>query len=129
MNIELPFTLDITFQGAPNGSSYSNDLVSLPVADDYTKLLAKKSTEFQAKFSDIFQLKQKGYIDEDIKAAEAALSNMLGSIGYFYGASKVQSIHNKGPVPYWKAALLSAVPSRSFFPRGIKSIICFNPRI
>ncbi|KAL7040295.1 hypothetical protein ACKWTF_000342 [Chironomus riparius] len=118
LNVELPFTLDITFQNTPNTSSFSEDLIPLPVADDYTKLLAKKSTEFQTRFSDVFQLKQKGYSDEDIKAAEAALSNMLGSIGYFYGSSKVQSIHNKGPVPYWKAALLSAVPSRSFFPRG-----------
>lgn len=121
MNVELPFTLDITFQGTPNTSSddYPNDLITLPVGADYTKLLAKKSQEFESKFSDVFQLKQKGYSKEDVKIAEAALSNMLGSIGYFYGASKVQSVHNKGPVPYWKAALLTAVPSRSFFPRGL----------
>ncbi|KAG5674996.1 hypothetical protein PVAND_004937 [Polypedilum vanderplanki] len=118
LNVEIPFTLDITFQDVSNMSSFSDDFVALPVGDDYSKLLAKKRKEFETKFSDIFQLQQKGYSKFEIKAAEAALSNMLGSIGYFYGASKVQSNYNKGPVPYWKAPLLTAVPSRSFFPRG-----------
>ena len=48
----------------------------------------------------------------------AALSNLVGGIGYFHGASKVQSVYNKEPVPYWTASLYTAVPSRSFFPRG-----------
>lgn len=43
---------------------------------------------------------------------------MIGGIGYFYGSSRVQSIYTKEPVPYWKAPLYTAVPSRSFFPRG-----------
>jgi mannosyl-oligosaccharide glucosidase len=116
--VELPFTLDITFQGTSNLSSFNEDIISLPIGDDYSKLLANKRQEFEEKFSDKFQLKRKGYGDDEIKVAEAALSNMLGSIGYFYGASKVQSVHNKGPVPYWKAPLLTGVPSRSFFPRG-----------
>lgn len=119
LNVELPFTLDITFQGASNVSSHADDFVTLPTGDDYTKLLNKKRKEFSAKFSNVFQLNEKGYSNEDIQVAEAALSNMLGSVGYFYGSSRVQSIHNKnGPVPYWKAPLLSGVPSRSFFPRG-----------
>lgn len=44
--------------------------------------------------------------------AQAALSNMLGGIGYFYGSSRVQSEYTKEPVPYWKAPLYTAVPSR-----------------
>lgn len=118
LNVEVPFTLDITFQDVSNMSSFSDDFVTLPVGDDYSKLLAKKRKEFETKFSEVFQLKQKGYSAEEIRVAEAALSNMLGGIGYFYGASKVQSTYNNGPVPYWKAPLLTAVPSRSFFPRG-----------
>lgn len=43
---------------------------------------------------------------------------MLGGIGYFYGSSSVQSIYTDLPVDYWKAPLFTAVPSRSFFPRG-----------
>ncbi|CAO1308782.1 unnamed protein product [Diamesa serratosioi] len=119
LNVELPFTLDITYQGVSNSSSFgSDDFVTLPVGEDYTKLLTKKSREFHQKFADKFQLREKGYKEDEIEIAEAALSNMLGSIGYFYGSSRVQSIHTKGPVPYWKAPLLTGVPSRSFFPRG-----------
>lgn len=48
--------------------------------------------------------------------AKAALSNMLGGIGYLYGSSLI-SLPDK-TVPNFEAALFSAVPSRSFFPRG-----------
>lgn len=48
--------------------------------------------------------------------AKAALSNMLGGIGYFYGSSVI-SLPDR-TVPNFEAALFSAVPSRSFFPRG-----------
>lgn len=48
----------------------------------------------------------------EINFAQAALSNMLGGIGYFYGSSRVQSTYTKEPVPYWKAPLYTAVPSR-----------------
>lgn len=51
----------------------------------------------------------------ETKFAQAALSNMLGGIGYFYGSSRVQSAYTKEPVPYWKAPLYTAVPSRYFF--------------
>lgn len=99
-------------------STFVSDDLTLPIGEDYSKLLKKKSDEFHIKFEEKFKLQQKGYQEDEIKAAEAAMSNMLGSIGYFYGASRVQSIHTKGPVPYWKAPLFTAVPSRSFFPRG-----------
>ncbi len=49
--------------------------------------------------------------------ARAALSNMLGGMGYFYGASSVR-LPSQRVMPAWPAALFSAVPSRSFFPRG-----------
>ena len=50
------------------------------------------------------------------EVAKAALSNMLGGMGYFYGTSAVR-LDGK-VVQSWPAALFTAVPSRSFFPRG-----------
>ncbi|ELT88875.1 hypothetical protein CAPTEDRAFT_181793 [Capitella teleta] len=70
------------------------------------------------KFENTFHLKQKGFDAEHFGFAQAMLSNMLGGIGYFYGSSKVQSPYNKEPIEYWPAALYTAVPSRSSFPRG-----------
>lgn len=49
-------------------------------------------------------------------AAQAALSNMLGGIGYFYGSSLVRI--GEKVVESFPTELLTAVPSRSFFPRG-----------
>nr|XP_013801491.1 PREDICTED: mannosyl-oligosaccharide glucosidase [Apteryx mantelli mantelli] len=43
---------------------------------------------------------------------------MLGGMGYFHGRSIVQSAHTEQPVPYPEGSLFTAVPSRSFFPRG-----------
>lgn len=117
LNVKPPFVLDITYQGVSN-ISFGEDLVTLPIGDEYSKLLSKKREEFRKKFSQKFELEEKGYSTEEVEIAQAALSNMLGSIGYFFGASRVQSVHTKVPVPYWKAPLFTAVPSRSFFPRG-----------
>lgn len=84
----------------------------------YDAALAKRRRQFGEKFEKTFKLKEKSYNEEEIKFGKMALSNMIGSIGYFYGAAQVQSEYTKGPVPYWKSALYTAVPSRSFFPRG-----------
>ena len=43
---------------------------------------------------------------------------ILGGIGFFFGSSKVQSAYNEQPISNWEAGLFTAVPSRSFFPRG-----------
>ncbi|KAJ8335799.1 hypothetical protein SKAU_G00391410 [Synaphobranchus kaupii] len=53
-----------------------------------------------------------------VKFSKAALSNMLGGMGYFHGQSVVQSAYNEYPLLYPEGALFTAVPSRSFFPRG-----------
>ena len=65
--------------------------------------------------------------------AKAALANMLGGMGYWHGSSLVrlpppppkrrqqqQLEEEEEPqvAPLWEAPLYSAVPSRSFFPRG-----------
>jgi len=45
------------------------------------------------------------------------LSNMLGGLGYFYGAPRI-GLPDGRIVSGQPAALFTAVPSRSFFPRG-----------
>ncbi|RXG68487.1 Mannosyl-oligosaccharide glucosidase [Armadillidium vulgare] len=83
-----------------------------------TKEIDQLSKGFDEKFEIKFGLRAKGFGEKEIEFAKAAMSNMVGGIGYFYGASKVQGENNNEPVPYWKAPLYTAVPSRSFFPRG-----------
>lgn len=43
---------------------------------------------------------------------------MVGGIGYFYGHSRVMGPYQHSPIAYWNSGLYTAVPSRSFFPRG-----------
>ena len=43
---------------------------------------------------------------------------MLGGIGYFFGTSDVRDAKTGAESKSWPAGLFSAVPSRSFFPRG-----------
>ena len=56
------------------------------------------------------------------RAAKAALANLLGGVGYFYGASRVaiRNAHGgqENVAELWPAPLFTAVPSRPFFPRG-----------
>ncbi|XP_072941314.1 mannosyl-oligosaccharide glucosidase isoform X2 [Epargyreus clarus] len=111
MLVETPFVLDVVYT--------SEDLPAPPLrGDDYTRLLEENKKAFDARFEDTFKLTEKGYAEDEVSIARAAMSNMVGSIGYFYGTSRVQSQYTSEPVPYWKAALYSGVPSRSFFPRG-----------
>uniref|UniRef100_A0A8D8G110 Mannosyl-oligosaccharide glucosidase n=2 Tax=Culex pipiens TaxID=7175 RepID=A0A8D8G110_CULPI len=85
---------------------------------EYDQSLERHVKKFSRRFSNTFKLQEKGFNGSQIGFAEAALSNMVGGIGYFYGASKVKGEHNENPINYWKAPLYTAVPSRSFFPRG-----------
>lgn len=116
---EIPFTLDIQYKTLKGLPSKDIRLTSgPPTGTAYTEILNKKKKEFEDRFEKTFHLRDKGYSDYEIGFAQAALSNMIGGIGYFYGSSRVQSVYTKEPVPYWKAPLYTAVPSRSFFPRG-----------
>lgn len=82
------------------------------MGDSYTDALAWHKTRFTQRFEDTFKLNEKTYNKKEIEFAQAALSNMVGGIGYFYGTPRVQSSYTKEPVPYWKTALYTAVPSR-----------------
>ena len=109
----LPLQMEVIFE-----SGSFHDRPNPLSGDVFTTELNKHRTEFDAKFEHLFPLHVKGYGEDEISFAKSALSNMLGSIGYFYGSSRVQSAHNEEPVEYWEAPLYTGVPSRPFFPRG-----------
>ncbi|XP_059177136.1 mannosyl-oligosaccharide glucosidase-like isoform X2 [Physella acuta] len=110
---QLPFSVELVYQS----SSFDQRAEELS-GQVLTAILQHKLQQFQDKFHKLFRLKEKGYSDLEQKFAQAALSNMLGSVGYFYGSSLVQSSYTKEPVKYWEAPLYTGVPSRPFFPRG-----------
>lgn len=109
-------TLDIVYETI--GDFPSTATTSALIGREYTAALQQKISQFDARFEDAYQLNAKKFNREQIQFAKWSLSSLLGGIGYFYGSSKVQSVHTSKPVPYWKAPLFTAVPSRSFFPRG-----------
>ncbi|KAA0202272.1 hypothetical protein HAZT_HAZT002463 [Hyalella azteca] len=110
---ELPFQIEVVFE-----SDSFSQRPNMLMGDVFSRDLKKYSEEFDAQFDHKFPLKEKGFTEDEIAFAKAAMSNMIGGIGYFYGASRVQGRTNNEPVPYWKAPLYTGVPSRSFFPRG-----------
>ncbi|XP_014216045.1 mannosyl-oligosaccharide glucosidase GCS1-like [Copidosoma floridanum] len=109
---DLPLELEVSFERE------SQNRKEKITGDNFNKMLETHEKEFDDKFERIFKLKEKGFSNARIKFAKLAFSNMIGSVGYFYGSPQVQSEHTQKPVPYWKAPLFTGVPSRSFFPRG-----------
>ncbi len=112
LTLKIPFEVDVIFE---SGSAVRQESLTGRV---YSLELEKHKKIFNDRFENTFKLRSKGFAEEEIKFAKAALSNLIGGIGYFYGSSRVLSEHTNAPVPYWKAPLYTAVPSRSFFPRG-----------
>ncbi|KAF1553121.1 Mannosyl-oligosaccharide glucosidase, partial [Eudyptes schlegeli] len=80
--------------------------------------LGRHAAAFERRFEETFGLGRKGFPPPQRRFAQAALSELLGGVGYFHGRSLVQSPLQERPLPAPEAALFTAVPSRSFFPRG-----------
>ncbi|KAF9189385.1 Processing alpha glucosidase I [Haplosporangium sp. Z 11] len=128
MHHDSEFEFEIRF----DSGSASNPMTSEVISTE----LAKAEGAFDERFEEKFQLKQQGYSEPMINFAKATLSNLIGGIGYFHGSAIVddspvyddgENDHLEGPVarrpspnPHKTepASLFSAVPSRSFFPRG-----------
>jgi len=109
----IPFEVDFVFESDSN-----IDRDESLAGRRYTEALDEWVDKFDLRFEKTFHLQQKGFNYSAVKFAQAAMSNMIGGIGYFYGSSLVKSRYNPSPVPYWDAPLYTGVPSRSFFPRG-----------
>eukprot|EP00405_Crypthecodinium_cohnii_P037889 CAMPEP_0206545338 /NCGR_PEP_ID=MMETSP0325_2-20121206/12077_1 /ASSEMBLY_ACC=CAM_ASM_000347 /TAXON_ID=2866 /ORGANISM="Crypthecodinium cohnii, Strain Seligo" /LENGTH=850 /DNA_ID=CAMNT_0054044305 /DNA_START=244 /DNA_END=2792 /DNA_ORIENTATION=- len=81
--------------------------------------LAEASAKFEKRFDETFQLRRGPFsTDAHVRFAQAALSAMLGGLGYFYGPVKVKSPEGELPRLADPRPLFTGVPSRSFFPRG-----------
>ena len=114
VTVTLPFEMEVIFE-----SSSFVDRPNTLTKETYLSLINDYTGAFDKRLEETFGLTPKSCTKEQYGYARAALSNMLGGIGYFYGSSLVASDYTKdGPLEYWKAPLYSAVPSRSFFPRG-----------
>lgn len=113
VSLELPFEIEIVFESGSNQNRSSS-----LAGEKFTKQLNIFKKQFDKKFEETFPLKSKGYSKDEVKFAKSAFSNMIGGIGHFYGSSLVRSDDMKEAAQYWPAHLLTAVPSRSFFPRG-----------
>jgi mannosyl-oligosaccharide glucosidase len=119
------FEFDILF------SSNSEAMTSSFLTESIQDALSTFSTRFESAYSP-----QAPFQDEEhIKFSQALLSNLMGGIGYFYGASRVATpeiaetdqIFGEGAASAQPRAtveevgpyqLFSSVPSRPVFPRG-----------
>ena len=114
----LPMTLDVSFVkgGVEIHSSVTEQRAEELSGEALTRKVSQSEEKFHSKFRSTF-----GDLGFTTDVAKYALSNMLGGIGYWYGHSLVRVKDEQGRSivkPLWDAQLYSAVPSRSFFPRG-----------
>ncbi|XP_020229851.1 mannosyl-oligosaccharide glucosidase GCS1 [Cajanus cajan] len=123
------FTTDFTFisgtdsEGSKVEGSKVEERVSSLTGTSLSNQLKYKEQAFDEKFEKIFNLAEK--VDpESISVGKAAVGNLIGGIGYFYGQSKIalSGILNLREhvnyISYWPAELYTAVPCRPSFPRG-----------
>ena len=83
------------------------------VGDVYSRELGDHLSQFHSRFEHTFRLREKGFSEEEVGFAEAVFSNLIGGMGYFYGASAIQTDQFEAPLAYWYTPLFTAVPSRS----------------
>lgn len=122
ISASIPFKADIAFvSGTEVKNSKVEERVSRLTGASLTSLLQDRKTEFDIKFQRCFNVADKLEPESTI-VGKAAIANMLGGIGYFYGQSKISFPENSNLrdnfISYWPAELYTAVPSRPFFPRG-----------
>ena len=126
--VTLPYSL--TFSLVPSNQGHT-----LPASDVHRLVdeLGGRVSRFQQRFDTVFPLTSEYSTASHKRFAQAALSNLLGGIGYFHGKSliehssvttvvgadgkskKEKKTETRKTAPL---GLLATVPSRSFFPRG-----------
>ncbi|KAI3908182.1 hypothetical protein MKW98_029483 [Papaver atlanticum] len=124
ISAKFPVRADISFvSGTGLPSSRDAERVKNITGKQLSNTLIEKQKEFDEKFNRLFNLTDK-VSSEAVTVGRAALGNLIGGIGYFYGQSKIsltqdmRDKHGKDFVPYWPAEMYTAVPGRTTFPRG-----------
>ncbi|CAL5214028.1 unnamed protein product [Lathyrus oleraceus] len=120
----FPFTTDIALiSGTDSDNSSVEDRVNSLTGASLSNELKYKEQAFDEKIEKTFKLAEK--VDsESISVGKAAVGNLLGGIGYFYGQSKIaqsRTLNHRehdAYTSYWPAELYTAVPCRPIFPRG-----------
>lgn len=117
----LPLALDITLlahEEEYDAESEDKRLQQL-TGKGLLGLLAEGEDRFERSFSKMVQGSgtDAGLDPDHAEVAKAALSNLLGSMGYLYGSSRVGLPTGK-VVDYGPSPLYTCTPSRSFFPWG-----------
>ncbi|ORX92341.1 glycoside hydrolase [Basidiobolus meristosporus CBS 931.73] len=122
--LEAPFQFDVIFNSKSHHANIEREEIST--------LLQTSYQQFDERFERTFKLASKGFKPHQVDFAKAAMSNMVGGIGYFHGDSIINDHANHLEDesefvmnPQESATkltppmtLFSAVPSRPFFPRG-----------
>jgi hypothetical protein len=124
---ELPLEVDLDFRLV---SDKDDDA---PKSEDLTKRANKLETEFDSKFSEIFPVTSEAHRP----FAQYAFSSLIGGIGYFEGKWLKADADRRSMTIGGPNELLTAVPCRSFFPRGflwdegfhLLPILRFNPEV
>jgi mannosyl-oligosaccharide glucosidase len=112
ITVKPPLIFDVVY------SSLLGPKAAPVYGEAFGSLVEAKKKEFDQRFEKVFQLGKKGFTPEKVEFAKSVFSNLIGGISYFHGRSIVTSKDLSSPLLYWPADLYTAVPSRSFFPRG-----------
>ncbi|XP_010828020.1 PREDICTED: mannosyl-oligosaccharide glucosidase [Bison bison bison] len=124
VTLKVPFSVELVFESGSARTGGSQALEQL-AGSLLTHALESHAEAFRERFEKTFRLKEKGLSPEEQALGQGALSGLLGGIGYFYGQGlvlpdmEVEGSEQKvDPVLFPSVPLFTAVPSRSFFPRG-----------
>lgn len=123
--LQAPFEIDAGFvlREARDDKTVS-DIEKEITGENLTSHLENYREVFDNKFENVYKLRKKGLSEKEQAFAKAALSNVLGGIGYFFGSSLVKaSAETNGQsqediIMLQPISLFTATPSRVVFPRG-----------
>ncbi len=115
----LPFQFDVIFESKSLKEDPAHPQQGQLTGSVFNAALDQAQKNFDKKFEDIFALSKANFSLPAIAMAKHTLSNLIGGIGFFTGRSIVKAASSTADTMlYWLANLYTAVPSRSFFPRG-----------